>query len=78
MPEEDLPTNTYYGDGSAIEPSVLAELQAAYQQEMVTFSWEKGDVLMLDNMLSIHARQPFVPPRKILVGMAEPYTPLSI
>ncbi len=78
LSEEDLPTNTYYGDGSAIEPSVLAELRAAYQQEMVTFSWEKGDVLMLDNMLSIHARQPFVPPRKILVGMAEPYTPQNI
>jgi alpha-ketoglutarate-dependent taurine dioxygenase len=74
LPEEDLPTNTYYGDGSAIEPSVLAELRAAYQQEMVTFTWEKGDVLMLDNMLSIHARQPFIPPRKILVGMAEAYT----
>ncbi|MFN6484863.1 MULTISPECIES: TauD/TfdA family dioxygenase [unclassified Nostoc] len=78
LPEEDLPTNTYYGDGSAIEPSVLAELRAAYQEEMVTFSWQKGDVLMLDNMLSIHARQPFVPPRRILVGMAEPYTPQSI
>lgn len=78
LPEEDLPTNTYYGDGSAIEPSVLAALRTAYQEEMVTFSWQKGDVVMLDNMLSIHARQPFVPPRKILVGMAEPYTPQSI
>ena len=73
--EEDLPTNTYYGDGSLIEPLVLAHLREAYQQEMVTFSWQKGDVLMLDNILSIHARQPFVPPRKILVGMAEPYSP---
>jgi alpha-ketoglutarate-dependent taurine dioxygenase len=78
VPEEDLPTNTYYGDGSVIEPSVLADLRTAYQEEMVTFSWQKGDVLMLDNMLSIHSRQPFVPPRKILVGMAEPYTPSSI
>ncbi|MBW4500880.1 MAG: TauD/TfdA family dioxygenase [Scytonema hyalinum WJT4-NPBG1] len=78
FPEEDLPTNTYYGDGSPIEPSVLAHLQEAYQQEMITFSWQKGDVLMLDNMLSIHARKPFVPPRKILVGMAEPYTPQHI
>ncbi|MBW4630834.1 MAG: TauD/TfdA family dioxygenase [Iphinoe sp. HA4291-MV1] len=78
LKEEDLPTNTYYGDGSLIEPSVLAHLREAYQQEMVTFSWQKGDVLMLDNMLSIHARTPFVPPRKILVGMAEPYSPQCI
>ena len=73
--EENLPTNTYYGDGSVIEPEVLEHLRQAYQQQMVSFTWEKGDVLMLDNMLAIHARNPFVPPREILVGMAEPYTP---
>jgi hypothetical protein len=73
--EEDLPTNTYYGDGSVIEPEVLEHLRQAYQKQMVSFTWEKGDVLMLDNMLAIHARTPFEPPRKILVGMAEPYTP---
>jgi alpha-ketoglutarate-dependent taurine dioxygenase len=73
--EEDLPTNTYYGDGSVIEPEVLEHLRQAYQQQMVRFTWEKGDVLMLDNMLAIHARNPFVTPRKILVGMAEPHTP---
>ncbi|MBW4602152.1 MAG: TauD/TfdA family dioxygenase [Calothrix sp. FI2-JRJ7] len=70
--EEDLPNNTYYGDGSPIEPDVLDHLRAAYQQEMVTFPWEKGDILMLDNLLTVHARKPYVPPRKILVGMAEP------
>ncbi|MEH2037881.1 TauD/TfdA family dioxygenase [Nostoc sp.] len=73
--EEDLPTNTYYGDGSVIEPEVLEHLRQAYQQQMVSFTWEEGDVLMLDNMLAIHARNPFVAPRKILVGMAESYTP---
>ncbi|MBD2385757.1 TauD/TfdA family dioxygenase [Cylindrospermum sp. FACHB-282] len=69
--EEDLPTNTYYGDGSPIESAVLEHLRAAYQQEMIAFTWQKGDMLMLDNMLAVHARQPFVAPRKILVGMAE-------
>ncbi|MEH2296111.1 TauD/TfdA family dioxygenase [Nostoc sp.] len=69
--EEDLPTNTYYGDGSPIEPSVLESLREVYQQAMVTFPWQKGDILMLDNMLAVHGRRPFLGPRQVLVGMAE-------
>ena len=70
--EEDLPTNTYYGDGSRIEDSVLDELREAYRQETVSFPWQQGDILMLDNMLTAHGRAPFIGPRKIVVGMAEP------
>lgn len=72
--EEDLPNNTYYGDGSRIEPGVLDALRAAYQQELIAFPWHKGDILMLDNMLTAHARQPFEGPRKILTAMSEPYS----
>ena len=70
--EESLPNNTYYGDGSKIEPEVLQELREAYRAETVSFPWQKGDVLILDNMLTAHGRAPFKGPRKIVVGMAEP------
>lgn len=69
--EDDLPTNTYYGDGSPLEPSVLDELREAYRQETVCFNWEAGDVLLLDNMLTAHGRAPYSGPRKVLVAMAE-------
>lgn len=72
--EEDLPNNTYYGDGSPIEPEVLNELRAIYQRELVKFSWEKGDLLMLDNMSVAHGRLPFVGKRKVVVGMTDPFT----
>ncbi|MFY9554817.1 MAG: TauD/TfdA family dioxygenase [Blastocatellia bacterium] len=75
--EEDLPSNTYYGDGSTIEPSVLDEIRDAYLKEAVVFPWRKGDLLMLDNMLVAHGRAPFKEPRKILVGMADPYSNIS-
>lgn len=70
--EEDLPYNTYYGDGTAIEPDVLDILRSAYEQETVTFAWRRDDVLLVDNMLVAHGRAPFRGPRKVLVGMAEP------
>jgi alpha-ketoglutarate-dependent taurine dioxygenase len=70
--EEDLPYNTYYGDGSPIEPAVLEELRQAYQQEKIVFPWREGDVLMLDNMSIAHGRMPYVGARKVLAGMAEP------
>ncbi len=70
--EADLPNNTYYGDGSAIEPEVLDELRAAYAAETVTFPWRQGDVLLLDNMLTAHGRESYQGARKVVVGMAEP------
>jgi alpha-ketoglutarate-dependent taurine dioxygenase len=71
FPEDELPNNTYYGDGTPIEASVMDALRDAYEQETVSFPWERGDVLMLDNMITAHARAPFVGERKILVGMTD-------
>jgi alpha-ketoglutarate-dependent taurine dioxygenase len=70
--EYDLPTNTFYGDGSSIEPEVLDELRGIYREETVSFPWEQGDVMLLDNVLTAHGRAPYAGPRKILVAMAEP------
>ncbi|MCG8362965.1 MAG: TauD/TfdA family dioxygenase, partial [Pseudanabaenales cyanobacterium] len=69
--EDNLPRNVYYGDGSPIENSVMAEIGEIYQQAKVSFPWEQGDILMLDNMLIAHGRNPYVGPRKIVVAMGE-------
>lgn len=71
--EENLPNNTYYGTGEPIEPEELDEIRDAYRAELITFSWQHGDLIMLDNMLMAHARAPYEPPRKILFAMTDPY-----
>lgn len=72
--EDELPNNTYYGDGSPIEPPVLDMLREAYHRATVTLPWQNGDVLLLDNMLTAHGREPFTGPRQIRVAMTEPCT----
>ena len=70
---ENLPRNVYFGDGTSIEDGLLDEMRALLASEQVVFPWRTGDVLMLDNMLVAHAREPFSGPRKVLVAMAESY-----
>ncbi|HEX6718890.1 MAG TPA: TauD/TfdA family dioxygenase [Pyrinomonadaceae bacterium] len=71
--EDDLPSNSYYGDGSPIEPEVLEDLRERYHEATVLFAWQRGDTLLLDNMLVAHGRAPYKGARKILVGMAQPF-----
>lgn len=70
--EEDLPRDTFYGDGTPIEASALDEIRGVFAEESVASPWREGDVLMVDNMLVAHGRRPFSGPRRILVAMAEP------
>jgi len=69
---DELPYNTYYGDGSEISPEDAEHIRQAYQQEKVMFDWQRGDILLLDNMTVAHAREPYEGDRKIVVGMTEP------
>src|SRR5262249_45285254 len=72
LPTEELPNHTYYGDGSPIEAEVLEELRAIYRRRTLSFPWGAGDVLLLDNVLTAHAREAFSGPRRVVVGMADP------
>jgi hypothetical protein len=71
FPEEDFPRNVLYGDGSPIEDEVMDEVSRAYWSSSVSFPWRQGDILMLDNMLVAHARNPYTGPRRIVVAMGE-------
>jgi hypothetical protein len=70
--EEELPYNTYYGDGSPIEPEAAAAVREAYEMEKLIFPWQNGDVMLLDNMSMAHGRQPYKGRREVVVSMAEP------
>jgi alpha-ketoglutarate-dependent taurine dioxygenase len=72
--EDGLPYNTYYGDGSPIEPEVVEMIRQAYAKETVIFPWQAGDILLLDNMAIAHGREPYVGERQVIVAMTEPFS----
>lgn len=75
--EGDLPSNTYFGDGTTIDNAYLEDVRNAYLQTANKFVWGKADILLIDNMLVSHSREPFEGDRKILVAMAELFSPFD-
>jgi alpha-ketoglutarate-dependent taurine dioxygenase len=68
--EEELPHSVFYGDGSAIDPDDLQHIRSLMRQRAIFFPWQKSDLLVIDNMLAAHGRNPYEGLRRILVAMA--------
>ena len=68
---ENMPRNVFLGDGGVLEDDIVARITACYWKHAVSFSWQHGDVLMVDNMLVAHARNPYVGPRRMYVAMGD-------
>ncbi|CAH9061861.1 D-alanine--D-alanyl carrier protein ligase [Pseudoalteromonas sp. CIP111854] len=70
---DNLPRNVCYGDQEPLEQEVIDVISQLYEACAVRFAWQKTDVVMLDNMLAAHARDPFEGERKIAVAMGDIY-----
>jgi alpha-ketoglutarate-dependent taurine dioxygenase len=68
--EDKLPRNVFHGDGSDIQVDDLRHILDVYQSEHIVFQWQRGDVMILDNVLMAHGRKPFLGERKIVVAMS--------
>jgi alpha-ketoglutarate-dependent taurine dioxygenase len=71
LSEDDYPNQTFYGDGSSIEPGDIEQILGAYEAEAVGISWQAGDVMIIDNILAAHGRETFAPPRRVLFAMSD-------
>jgi alpha-ketoglutarate-dependent taurine dioxygenase len=69
--EADLPKNCYLGDGSPITDDEMETILTTYRELEVSFLWQKGDVMVVDNLLAAHGRNPFEGTRKILITMGD-------
>jgi amino acid adenylation domain-containing protein len=66
-----LPRNVLYGDGTPIDEATTRAIGEIYERCAVRPPWQNGDLVLLDNMLVAHGRDPFSGPRKIVVAMGE-------
>lgn len=70
--EEELPNNTYFGNGDAISSEEMAHIEEVHTRHTVRFDWAQGDLLLLDNMLMTHGRETFSGKRVIHAALADP------
>ncbi len=75
--EENMPMNATYGDGSPISPEEIQTLCDCADSEATVFSWQKGDVLVLDNFLVAHGRRSYSGDRKILAALGNSPAPIN-
>ncbi|MFC9472711.1 TauD/TfdA family dioxygenase [Nocardia sp. NPDC056952] len=69
---DQLPMDAFRGDGSRFAATELETIRTAYQAEESIFDWIRGDILLLDNMLTAHGRRAFSGPREVYVAMGGP------
>jgi alpha-ketoglutarate-dependent taurine dioxygenase len=59
----------FHSDGARVAREDLYHIMDTLDRNTVAFPWQRGDMLMLDNVLSMHGRATFAGPRRILAAM---------
>ena len=70
--EDGLPFNTRFGDGEAIGADIVQAINEVYEANTAREPWQSGDLMLVDNVRSAHARERFQGAREVLVAIADP------
>lgn len=65
--DEELPVNTYYGDGEPIQDRDVRLIREAYQACAFDIHWQHGDLAVVDNSRVAHGRRAYTGSRSLLV-----------
>lgn len=60
-----------FGDGKPLPADIINDCSRILDEESVAFAWQKGDVLLVDNLAVLHSRGSFTPPRRVLASLCK-------
>lgn len=60
-----------FGDGKPLPADIIHDCSRILDEESVAFPWQKGDVLLVDNLAIMHSRGSFTPPRRVLASLCK-------
>lgn len=68
---DEFPMYVTFGDGSRIGESMVKEILTTIEEVTIAPVWNKNELLIIDNELFSHGRNPYTGERKVLVAMSE-------
>jgi alpha-ketoglutarate-dependent taurine dioxygenase len=66
---QTMPTGTFLGDGSSLDPDELAQLSRLIDEVTISWPWSDGDIMILDNLQIAHGRNPYEGRRETQVAL---------
>ncbi|GAA2711227.1 MULTISPECIES: amino acid adenylation domain-containing protein [Streptomyces] len=72
--DDGLPFNSRYGDGSALDEDTVLAINEVYEKHTLREAWQRGDLLVVDNLRMAHSREPYEGRREIAVMLGDPVT----
>lgn len=60
------------GDGSPVNGEALLKVAEFQRDHRICFQWKKGDIIIIDNFVTMHSRNTFERPRRILCAIGGP------
>jgi len=69
--QQKFPSGAYLGDGSELPPEEDAQFQQLVDKFTYSWPWHDGDIMILDNLLTGHGRNPFSGTRATEVSLLD-------